>query len=242
MPINEASLLEIVDELIKITRHKVSPDAYATILKVLYNVVNCVYARSIKPHKAELIDLKTAIDIITPRQRPEAHYGLMFLRLALTFKEEEYSQPILTQGGEVTLKMLIDAINNAVATYSTRYTPPTQSSFDNYKAYYDHLNLNEIINEVTTPLSNVISVNQLLARFERLLDISCNEEALPYDDRYRAAKFAGIHVHQIRQELPKDVVDRFNLASRANVDNLVNFSIFQDMARRLRAGEFFEII
>ena len=242
MLLNEKSLLELVEELIKITRNKVSPDAYATILKLLFNIVNFIYARSIKPHKAELVDLKTAIEIITPRRRPEVHYGLIFLRLALIFKEEEYSQPILTKGDEVTLDMLIDAINNALATYSSRYTPPIQASFDNYRAYYDNLNLTEIINEATNPPSDVISVNQLLARFERLLDISCNEEALPDDNRYRAAKFAGLTVDQIRQNCTKDAVDRFNLASRANVDDLVHFSIFQDMAKRLRAGEFFEII
>mgnify|MGYP005811566907 CR=1 FL=1 len=236
----EQDLIKLVEWLLAATEHDVSPDAYALLLKVTNSSVLHIFRRSEAPHEAEIVDLATAVAIICPRRRPQARYGLFFLREVLNFREEDYAQPILTSGPQPTLQQLIDTLYAAAQSYSSRYMAPPQGSFRDYEAYYSNLTFQELLAEVQALLNNV-ALNRFLALFERLVGLSCDDPILSSDDRHRSASLCGLIEDQIRTTQAPEVVQRFDLAARTSFDYLATYALYPDMAERVRSGEFSKV-
>jgi hypothetical protein len=236
----EQKLVKLIEWLLAVTEHGISPDAYATMLKVTQSGVLHVFRRSARPHQAEIVDLGTAVGIICPRRRPEARYGLFFLREALVFEEEEYAQPILASSPQPTIKTLVDTLYDAAQSYSSRYMPPEHGSFTSYQAYYSNLTYRELLADAQG-LPAIVALNRSIALFERLIDLSCEDQAVSPDDRYRAAILSGSIEDQVRTTQSTDVVQRFDLAAQTTFDNLMMYARYPDMAERIRVGEFSKV-
>jgi len=236
----EQDLVKLIEWLLAVTERGISPDAYANMLKVTNSGVLHVFRRSAQPHQAEIVDLGTAVGIICPRRRPEARYGLFFLREALVFREDDYAQPILASSPQPTLQSLIDTLYEAAQSYSSRYMPPERGSFTAYEAYYSNLTYRELVADAQA-LPDVVALNRFSALFERLMELSCEDQAVSPDDRYRAASLSGIIEDQIRTTQPPDVVQRFDLAARTSFDFLITYALYPDMAERIRSSEFSKI-
>lgn len=236
----EQDLIKLVEWLLAITEHDISPDAYALMLKATNSSVLHIYNHSEGPHEAQIVDLATAVGIICPRRRSPARYGLFFLREALNFREDDYVQPILTSGPQPTLQLLIDTLYDAAQIYSSRYMPPQQGSFADYQAYYSNLTYEELLADATA-LPDVTSLNRMMALFDRLIELSCKDAAVSLDNRYRAAGLSGSIEDQIRTTQSPEVVHRFDLAARASFDYLITYALYPDVAERIQSGEFSKI-
>lgn len=233
----EQTLLKVIDWLLGLTSHSISPDAYATILKAVNQGVLHIFGRAPEPHPAELIDLQTAVGIVSSRRRPEARYGLLFLREAVAFREEEYSQPIQVSGALPTQESLINALYEASKPYSSRYMPPERGSFDDYTAYYSNLTFRELLSDANS-LPKTVALNRAAALFLRLIDLSCDDQAVSPDDRFRAAELSGVIEDAIRTTQSKETIERFQQAAAASFDRLVTYSHYSELAARIQAGEF----
>lgn len=234
---DEQHLIKLVEWLLAVTEHGVSPDAYSLMLQVTNSGVLHVFRRSERPHDAEIVDLGTAVGIICSRRRPQARYGLFFLREALIFREEDYTQLMPTSAPQPTLQMLIDTLYAAAQRYSSRYVPPEQGSVVAYEAYYSNLTYQELVADAQA-LPDVAALNRLIALFNRLIELSCEDPTVSPDDRYRAASLSGSIEDQIRTSLSPEVVQRFDLAATASIDHLITYALYPDMAGRIQSGEF----